>query len=66
MKKKKSIALVAEIQGEGEESSEEDKSESEVAFLVRKIKNFMRKKKSVPRRRAIDKGEVEKERETLI
>ena len=63
MNNKKSIALAAEIQGKSEESSDEQKSESEVAFLARKIRNFMRKKRSIPRRRTIDKGEIEKEKE---
>ena len=63
VKKKKFNALVAEIR---EESSDEDKSELEVAFLTRNIKNFMRKKKSVPRKRVIGEVEKEKERETLI
>ena len=57
------IILAAKIQGENEESSEEDKSESKVAFLARKIRNLMRKKRIIPRRIIIDRGEIEKEKE---
>ena len=60
VRKKKSIALAAKIQEESEESSNENKSESKVSLLARKIRNFIRKKKSIPRNRAIDKGELEK------
>ena len=68
VKKRKPIALVAKIQEGKEESSEEEKNESEVAFLAKKIRNFMRKKKVAPRKRIIDREKIEKEkkRENLI
>ena len=40
-KKKKSIALKATIQEESEESSYEEESESDVAFLARKLRKFV-------------------------
>ena len=51
---------------ENEESSEEDKSKLEVAFLARKIRNLMRKKRIVPRRRIIDREEIKKEKKKKI
>ena len=62
LKKKKSIALKVAIQEETEESSYEEESELDVAFLARKLRKFMRKKKSLPRKKTIDRGEIEKKR----
>ena len=43
VKKKKSIALAAKIKEEVREDSEDDRSDSEVTLLARRIRNFMRK-----------------------
>ena len=66
MKKRKPIALATEIQREKEETDEEEKSESDVAFLARKIKKFIKKKMEAPRKRTIDRGDTEKEKEREI
>ena len=60
-KKRKTIALATEIQGEDKESSKDDRSDSDIAFLARKIRNFMRKKRKAPRRKIVDRGEIEKD-----
>ena len=44
--KKNFIALKATILEESDESNYEKESESDVAFLARKLRNFMRKKKT--------------------
>ena len=51
MKKKKSIAMKAMIQGESEESNGEDDKESEISFLARNIGRFMRKKNLFPKKK---------------
>ena len=61
VKKKKTIALAVEIQGEDKESSEDDRSDPNVALLARKIRNFMRKKRVSPKKKIVDKGETEKD-----
>ena len=65
LKMKKSIALKVAIQGDSEESSYEEESESDVAFLAKKLRKFMRKKKSLPRKKTIDREEIEKEKESV-
>ena len=66
MKKKISIALKAVIQGESEESNDEDNEKSEIFLLARKIGKFMRKKKSFPRNKHIGRREIDKEKERVI
>ena len=60
LKKKKSIILKAILQ---EESDDKDESEPERALLGKKIRRFMRKKKTFPRKKIIDRGEIDKEKE---
>ena len=60
-KKKKIIALTAEIKEEDRELNEDDRSDSEVSLLARKIKNFMSKKRATPRKKIVDICENEKD-----
>ena len=64
VKKKKIIALATEITKEDRKNSEDDRSDSEVVLLARRIKNFMRKKRIAPRKKYVDRSEVEKGRIT--
>ena len=66
MKKKKSIALKAVIQGESEESDDEDDKESEISLLAKKIGRFMRKKNLFHRKKQIGRREIEREKENEI
>ena len=65
MKRKKSIALQVAIHKESEDSSREEESESDIALLVRKLRKFMRKKKSFSKKKTIDRRELEKEKELI-
>ena len=66
MKKKKSIALQVAVQEESEDSSKEEENESDIALLARKLRKFMRKKKLFPKKKTIDRGELEKVKELVI
>ena len=55
LKKKKSITLKDVVQEESEESDDKDESEPEIALLDRKIRRFMRKKKTFARKKIIDR-----------
>ena len=66
-KKKKGIALNANIEGESDrEKVESDLSESEVAFLARKFKKIMQRKKFLPRKKNALRKEVTKEVEKKL
>ena len=57
-KKEKEIALKADVEGESDKDSEKiesDLSDLEVAFLARKFRSFMRKKKNCSRNKNINK-----------
>ena len=63
-KKEKGIALKADIEGEHDKDcgeSESDMSDLEVAFLARKFRSFMRRKKKFPRKKNINRKEITKE-----
>ena len=61
VKKKKSIALATEIKEEVREDSEDDRSDSKVALLARRIRNFMRKKRTTPKKKMVDRGKTKKD-----
>ena len=66
-KKKKGIALNANIEGESDrEKVESDLSESEVAFLARKFRKFMQRKKFFPKKKNALRKEVTKEVEKKL
>ena len=60
MKKKKFIALPAMIQRESDEDSEEN---IEISLIVRKVRNFMKKKIYYPRKKPLGRRERKKESE---
>ena len=64
VKKKKLIILATEIKQEGREESEEDKSDSEIALLARRIRDFMKKKRIAPRKKLVDRNKGKKGRIT--
>ena len=63
MKKKKSIILKAIVQEASKESDDKDENELEIVLLARKIRRFMRKKKIFSRKKIIDRGEIDREKE---
>ena len=63
IRKKKPIALLAVIQGESDEASEEN---IEISLLVRKVRNFMKKKNNYPRKKPLRRRERQKESEEGI
>ena len=63
-KKEKGIALKVDIKGEIDKNNEDVESELsdfEMAFLVRKFRNFIKKKRYFPRKRNTKKKEISKE-----
>ena len=61
VKRKKTITLAAEIKEEDRENSEDDRSDSKVVLLARRIRNFMQKKRVAPKKKMVDRGEIEKD-----
>ena len=62
-KKEKGTALKVDVEGESDKDSEEvesDLSDLEVAFLAKKFRSFMRKKKNFSRKENINRKEIEK------
>ena len=63
-KKKKGIALKADIEGESDknnENVESDISDFEMAFLAKKFRNFMKNKRHFLRKRKTNRKESSKE-----
>ena len=68
-KREKGIALKVDVEKESDMDSEEvesDLSDLEVAFLTRNFRSFMKKKRNFPRKKNINRKEIEKEIEKKI
>ena len=68
-KKEKGVAFKADIEGESDKNNEDVESElsdHEMAFLVRKFRNFMRKRKNFSRKKNTNRKEMSMEIEKKI